>query len=98
MCAVVSPVAPHRLWLPSRSDTSTSWISVMVLPGCRQRAADGAALQELIEARGVHPARGELVRRDQLGVQAEGRRDSADLAPGERVAHSGHGLGPVAAA
>ena len=29
MCAVVRPVAPHRLWLPSRSETSTSWMSAM---------------------------------------------------------------------
>ena len=25
--AVVSPVAPHRLWLPSRNEVSSSWMS-----------------------------------------------------------------------
>ena len=32
MWSVRSPVAPHRLWLPSRSETSTSWISATFDP------------------------------------------------------------------
>src|SRR5208282_4203746 len=89
MCAVVRPVALHRLWLPSRSETSTSWTSATAPPGAGPPAVPGAlprAAEEPGQVAGVHAAARELGLRGQRGLHADGRRHPGDLAAGQRAA------------
>src|SRR6185437_10138134 len=90
MWSVRSPVAPHRLWLPSRSETSTSWISAIFIPN-----GPGLQLQPPNEVVRADASGGELVVGGQRRVHRQRGRHPADLAPGQRAAQPAQGLGPA---
>src|SRR5215831_3918681 len=93
---VVSPVAPHRLWLPSRNETSRSSISLMGRrrpPPVARRAAEITA-----EEAGGHPARDEFGIAGQPAVQRQVGLDPGDLASAQRApepADRGGAVGPA---
>src|SRR5215813_11119297 len=75
---VVSPVAPHRLWLPSRNETSRSPISLMrrrhprpALAGRGRLLVACRAAEITAEEAGGHSARDELGVADQPPVQRQ---------------------------
>src|SRR5215813_918427 len=80
---VVSPVAPHRLWLPSRNETSSRSISLMGHrrpPPVACRAA-GITLEEA----GGHSARCEVGIAGQPAVQRQVGLDPGDLTSAQRA-------------
>src|SRR6478736_1871671 len=90
MWSVRSPVAPHRLWLPSRSETSTSWTSAIFIPN-----GPGLEPQPPCEELRADAPGGELAVGGQRRVHRHGGRHPADLAPGQRAAQPVQRLGPA---
>src|SRR5436190_18302205 len=90
---VVSPVAPHRLWLPSRNETSRRSISLMDRrhpPPVTCRAAEITA-----EEAGGHPARHEFGVVGQPAVQRQVGLDPGDLTSTQRVPEPAERAGAV---
>src|SRR5215470_1936847 len=77
---VVSPVAPHRLWLPSRNETSRSSISLMSRPLVARHAAEITAKEA-----GGHSARDEFGVAGQPAVQRQVGLHPGDLASAQRA-------------
>src|SRR5215831_18372571 len=89
---VVSPVAPHRLWLPSRNETSRSSISLMsrrhprAAQAGRGRPAVACRAAEITaEEAGGHSARDEFGVAGQPPVQRQVGLDPGDLASAQRA-------------
>src|SRR5262245_7127431 len=77
---VVSPVAPHRLWLPSRNETSRSSISLMSRPLAARHAAEITGKEA-----GGHSARYEFGVAGQPAVQRQVGLHPGDLASAQRA-------------
>src|SRR5215831_13346451 len=84
---VVSPVAPHRLWFPSRKETSSSWMSA----NRHRRRALGQPGQEP----GVHATGRESVVADQRREQWQVRCYPGDLTIAQLAPEPPHRVRPV---
>src|SRR3954464_4647159 len=81
--AVSMPMAPHRHWLPSRSEVSTSCTSAMAACSVRH-----AALQVAREKSAIDTAGGELRVRQQRALEFEIGGHAFDTRRVERAAQS----------
>src|SRR6185295_1378309 len=82
--AVSMPVAPQRLWLPSRSEVSTMRISATWrLPAF--------ALDELTEPVGVDAAGREIITAQHGGLEFEIGAHAIDAGGSQRFTHAGDG-------